>query len=130
MSGGRGLPLTHDFKGTALDSAVQAIDNLCAVRIAQLTLCQHLGKLPTFGEEYYSLLESAAITYDAQQASHSARPPAAPNGLRCAYLGEHENLFSDPGPTYESTYIADHDEDFNVDTPLATATTFAMDPSI
>ena len=56
------------------------------------------------------------------------------------YLGDHESPFSDPGPTYESTY--DHDEEFNVDTPLATVAEFAaaqsrgrdsgapMDPSI
>jgi hypothetical protein len=73
LSGGCGLPLTDDFKRTALDSAVQAIDDLRAVRITQSTLCQHLGIVPTFGE-YFSLLESAAITYDAQQASHSAHP--------------------------------------------------------
>ena len=146
MSGGRGLPLTDDFKRTALDSAVQAIDDLRAVRITQSTLCQHLGKLPTFGE-YYSLLESAAITYDAQHASLTARPPVPSGGSRRvymadAYLGDPGFLGSDPGPTYDHSYLDDRDEEFNVDTPLATVTAFAaaqsrgrpsggaMDPSI
>ena len=145
MSGGRGLPLTDDFKRTALDSAVQAIDDLRAVRITQSTLCQHLGKVPTFGE-YFSLLESAAVTYDAQQGAHTARPPVSSNGSRRvymadAYLGEPEDLLSDPGPTYDA-YPQGLDEDFNVDTPLSTVTAFAaaqsrtrtsgtpMDPSI
>jgi len=142
MSGGRGLPLTDDFKRTTLDSAVQAIDDLRAVRITQSTLCQHLGKLPTFGE-YYSLLESAAITYDAQQAAHTARPSAGPGGSRRVYLADSYigDLVSDPGPTYD-TYPGDYDTDFDVDTPLATVTAFAasqsrprpsgatMDPSI
>jgi hypothetical protein len=59
-----------------------------------------------------------------------------------AYLGDHKNHFSDPGPTY-GTYVLDHDnEEFNINTPLATVTAFAaaqsrgrnsgapMDPSI
>ena len=146
MSGGRGLPLTDDFKRTALDSAIQAIDDLRAVRITQSTLCQHLGKIPTFGE-YYSLLESAAVTYDAQQAGLSSRPPGASGGSRRVYtadtyLGDPGHLMSDPGPTYDPSYFTNHDDDFNVDTPLATVTAFAatqsrrppsgasMDPSI
>jgi hypothetical protein len=120
-------PLTDDFKLVSLDAAVQHIPDLRQVRITLGTLCQQSGKTPTFND-YLTLLEHAATSYDAQQQTASLR--LTDDSSRHIYMATGEyltDLYDDPGPwdsgaDYDTGPDNDH---FDVDVPLATVTAFA-----
>ena len=120
-------PLADDFKLVHLDAAVQSIPDLRQVRITQSTLCQQLGKHPSFNE-YLTLLESAATVYDAQQQTAGLRTG---DDTRHVYMAQSSDYFTDlsddPGvwdPGFDVDTSLDN-ESFDVDVPLSTVTAFA-----
>jgi len=109
-----------------LDNAVQGIEDLRQVRITQATLCQQLGKVPTFSE-YLDLLTNAATIYDdhhnqgniTRNDSTSRRVYAT----QATEFGYGDDYFQDDHGRYD--IFQDDGARFDLDEPISTITAFA-----
>ena len=122
----QGPPMNDIFKRAMLDNAVQGIEDLRQVRITQATLCQQLGKVPTFSE-YLDLLTNAATIYDdhhnqgnVTRNESASRRVYATQATDSSYG---DDYFQDDYGRYD--VFQDDGAAFDLDEPISTITAFA-----
>ena len=111
-----------------LSKVLKTFEDLRQVRITQATLCQQLGKIPTFSE-YLDLLTNAATIYDDHQ--QQGNVPRNDSASRRVYATQATNIGSVDDYHLDNDRFDVFQDDratFDLDEPISTITAYTAQP--